>query len=99
MGRAPIWPDFTESAASSLFPADTTVDPSLQDKQRQLKKARLADGLNDRLSHRPGPLELVKGNILQTDASFAQAIKGEPRQRRVHCNVGTASGRHFDGLE
>ncbi|GIX77739.1 myocardin [Caerostris darwini] len=54
---------------------DTTIDPSLQDKQRQLKKARLADDLNDRLSHRPGPLELVKGNILHTDEKFAQAVK------------------------
>ncbi|GBM45148.1 MKL/myocardin-like protein 2 [Araneus ventricosus] len=54
---------------------DTTIDPSLQDKQRQLKKARLADDLNDRLSHRPGPLELIKGNILHTDEKFAQAVK------------------------
>lgn len=58
------------------FYLDTTIDPSLQDKQRQLKKARLADDLNDRLSHRPGPLELVKGNILHADEKFAQAVKG-----------------------
>lgn len=49
----------------------------MQDKQRQLKKARLADDLNDRLSHRPGPLELVKGNILHADEKFAQAVKGK----------------------
>lgn len=54
---------------------DTTVSPSLQDKQRQLKRARLTDGLNDRLSHRPGPLELVKGNILIAEEGLAQAIK------------------------
>ena len=41
-----------------------------------MKKARLADDLNDRLSHRPGPLELVKGNILHADEKFAQAVKG-----------------------
>lgn len=54
---------------------DTTISPGLQDKQRQLKKARLADDLNDRLSHRPGPLELIKGNILVADERVAQAIK------------------------
>lgn len=54
---------------------DTTVSPSLQDKQRQLKRARLTDGLNDRLSQRPGPLELVKGNILIAEEGLAQAIK------------------------
>lgn len=54
---------------------DTSVSPGLQDKQRQLKKARLADDLNDRLSHRPGPLELIKGNILLADERVAQAIK------------------------
>ena len=60
-----------------LILTDTKVDPSLQDRQRQLKRARLADGLNDKLSHRPGPLELVQGNILQTNEELAEAIKGE----------------------
>lgn len=60
-----------------VFLTDTKVDPSLHDRQRQLKRARLADGLNDKLSHRPGPLELVQGNILQTNEELAEAIKGE----------------------
>lgn len=64
---------------------DTTVSPSLHDKQRQLKKARLADDLNDRLSHRPGPLELVKGNILLTDERFAQAVKEGQIQFKATC--------------
>ena len=42
-----------------------------------LKKARLADSLNDHLIHRPGPLELVQKNILHApDATIDQAIKG-----------------------
>ena len=52
-----------------------TVSPTIHIKQRQLKKARLTDDLNDRLSHRPGPLELVKGNILLADSEFVQAVK------------------------
>lgn len=49
--------------------ADThpLVDRSLQDKQRLLKKSKLQDNLNDLLSHRPGPLDLVSKNILLLD--------------------------------
>ncbi|XP_013792946.1 MKL/myocardin-like protein 2, partial [Limulus polyphemus] len=54
---------------------DTTIDPSLHEKQKQLKKARLTDNLNNRISHRPGPLELIKGNILCADERLTQAIK------------------------
>jgi len=41
-----------------------------------LKKARLADSLNDQLSHRPGPLELIKKNILHTEEPIERAVKG-----------------------
>ena len=41
-----------------------------------LKKARLADQLNDQLSHRPGPLELIQKNILHTDEPIERAVKG-----------------------
>lgn len=52
------------------------VDPSLAERQRMLKKARLQDSLNDQLSHRPGPLELIKKNILHTDETIERAVKG-----------------------
>lgn len=64
---------------------DTFVSPSLQGAERQLKKVRLADDLNDRLSHRPGPLELVKGNILVADERLAQAIKEGAIQFKATC--------------
>jgi hypothetical protein len=51
------------------------VDPSLAERQRMLKKARLADQLNDQLSHRPGPLELIQKNILHTEEPIEQAVK------------------------
>ena len=41
-----------------------------------LKRARLADSLNDQLSHRPGPLELIQKNILHTDDFVERAVKG-----------------------
>lgn len=61
---------------SFFFFSDTNIDPSLHERQRLLKKARLTDSLNDKLSHRPGVLELVQGNILQTDGKLHQLIKG-----------------------
>lgn len=51
------------------------VDPSLAERQRKLKKARLADHLNDQLSHRPGPLELIQKNILHTEEPIEHAVK------------------------
>lgn len=51
------------------------VDPSLAERQRMLKKARLADQLNDQLSHRPGPLELIQKNILHTEEPIEHAVK------------------------
>jgi hypothetical protein len=38
--------------------------PSLQATQLRLKRARLADDLNEKLAQRPGPMELVVKNIL-----------------------------------
>jgi hypothetical protein len=56
---------------------ETEVAPLLQEKQRMLKRARLADSLNDHLIHRPGPLELVQKNILHAgDVDVDAAIKG-----------------------
>ncbi len=43
---------------------ETSAEPSLQAKQMKLKRARLADDLNDKISHRPGPIELVHKNII-----------------------------------
>ena len=63
--------------------ADTgKVDPSLAERQRMLKRARLADSLNDQLSHRPGPLELIQKNILHTDENVERAVKGQYRYSR-----------------
>ena len=60
----------------SILFTDTTVHPSLQERQRQLKKARLQDSLSDRLANRPGPLELVERNILQGEQQLVETIKG-----------------------
>ena len=55
--------------------SDTTAAPAIQKTQRQLKRARLADNLNDKLAARPGILELVANNILEIDPSLKEAIQ------------------------
>lgn len=63
-----------------MFLLETSAEPSLQAKQLQLKRARLADDLNDKISHRPGPMELIHKNILPVHSSIKQAIIGKPGQ-------------------
>ena len=52
------------------------MDPSLVEKQKQLKRARIADTISDHLCQRPGPLELVKANNLHTTEDLEKAVKG-----------------------
>ncbi len=47
--------------------SETHAEPSLQATQMKLKRARLADDLNEKLAQRPGPMELVEKNILPVD--------------------------------
>lgn len=60
---------------------DSQCAPSLQHAERALKRARLADELNNRLLNRPGPLDLIQNNILHIDTNqypdLEQAIQGE----------------------
>ena len=51
------------------------MDPSLIDKQMRLKRKKLEDNLNDKLSFRPGPLELVQENILEAGTPISQAVQ------------------------
>lgn len=71
------------SVISSTFlfcgSTETGAEPSLQATQMKLKRARLADNLNEKIAQRPGPMELVEKNILPVDSSVKQAIIGERR--------------------
>lgn len=55
---------------------ETSAEPSLQARQLLLKRARLADDLNDKISQRPGPMELIHKNILPVHSSLKQVIIG-----------------------
>ncbi|XP_073447191.1 myocardin-related transcription factor B isoform X6 [Aquarana catesbeiana] len=56
---------------------ETLAEPSLQATQMKLKRARLADDLNEKIAQRPGPMELVEKNILPVDSSVKEAIQGQ----------------------
>lgn len=56
--------------------SETGAEPSLQATQMKLKRARLADNLNEKIAQRPGPMELVEKNILPVDSNLKQAIIG-----------------------
>lgn len=51
------------------------IDPSLAEKKRMLEKAFLAKQLNSKISHRPGPLELIEKNILHTEEPIERIVK------------------------
>lgn len=56
--------------------SETQAEPSLQATQVRLKKARLTDDLNEKISQRPGPMELLEKNILPVDSGVKEVIDG-----------------------
>uniref|UniRef100_A0A668AEH3 Phosphatase and actin regulator n=1 Tax=Myripristis murdjan TaxID=586833 RepID=A0A668AEH3_9TELE len=53
--------------------------------QMRLKRARLADDLNEKLALRPGPLELVQKNIIPLDSAVrAATMTGISRETARH---------------
>lgn len=72
----------------------STAERSIPAAQMKLKRARLADDLNEKISLRPGPLELVEKNILPVDSSVKEAIKGSRTGMLSLCSrIGGSGGR------
>lgn len=55
---------------------ETQAEPSLQAAQMRLKRARLADDLNEKIAQRPGPMELVEKKILPVDSDAKEVPHG-----------------------
>ncbi|KAM4016186.1 myocardin-like [Anomaloglossus baeobatrachus] len=65
-----------------------TEDGAIESDELKEKKARLAEDLNEKILHRPGPLELVKKNILP----LANGVKsGAKDQVQISSTSGTFS--------
>lgn len=73
----------TDPVCSNLVAS--TAERSIPTAQMKLKRARLADDLNEKIALRPGPLELVEKNILPMDSSVKEAIKGSWGWERHGC--------------
>lgn len=75
---------------------DSQCAPRLQLAEQALKRARLADDLNQRLSNRPGPMDLIEKNILclqpnSTDDEATNAERTKPIRRPLIFHEYTAS--------
>ncbi|XP_043819646.1 myocardin [Dromiciops gliroides] len=55
---------------------DTTAEGSMPAPQMKLKRARLADDLTEKITLRPGLLELVEKNRIPVDSTMKESIKG-----------------------
>lgn len=62
---------------SFKYASETQAEPSLQATQMKLKRARLADDLNEKIALRPGPMELVEKNILPVESSMKETSSGK----------------------
>lgn len=59
------------------YHTDSASEGPDQNTQCKLKRARLADDLNEKIALRPGPLELVEKNIIPVDSTVKEAaLKG-----------------------
>ncbi|KAI8623773.1 hypothetical protein F5Y19DRAFT_350188 [Xylariaceae sp. FL1651] len=78
-------PDRSELVDRNILPSSTAA-PSLQEKQKELEKHMRVDSLNDKISHRPSPEQLMKDGVLRDDPrspdeKYAEAIEDEYAKR------------------
>ncbi|KAI1273093.1 hypothetical protein F5Y07DRAFT_391567 [Xylaria sp. FL0933] len=78
-------PDRSELVDKNILP-ESTAAPSLQEKQKELAKHMRADSLNDKISHRPSPEQLLQNGVLHDDPrspeeKYAEAIEEEYAKR------------------
>lgn len=75
---------FLYSDIFSVYISETLAEPSLHATQLKLKRARLADDLNEKIAQRPGPMELVEKNILPVDPTVNEDITGKQKKGKCH---------------
>ncbi|KAF7559089.1 hypothetical protein G7046_g5056 [Stylonectria norvegica] len=64
-------PERDQLVEKNILPASNAA-PGLQAQQKELQKHMLEDKLNDKISHRPDPEELIKDGVLRDDPRTAQ---------------------------
>ncbi|KAL8393198.1 hypothetical protein RB595_003120 [Gaeumannomyces hyphopodioides] len=78
-------PERSELVGRNILPASTAA-PALQAHQKELERHFKADTLNDKISHRPTPDELIKKGVLDEDPrtaeeKYMEAIEDEYAKR------------------
>ncbi|OLN92836.1 MKL/myocardin-like protein 2 [Colletotrichum chlorophyti] len=78
-------PNRAELVEKNILPASTAA-PSLIAHQKELERHMRADSLNDKISHRPAPEDLVREGVLKEDPrtvddKYAEAIEEEYAKR------------------
>ncbi|GKT65037.1 RPEL repeat protein [Colletotrichum tofieldiae] len=78
-------PNRAELVEKNILPASNAA-PSLIAHQKELEKHMRADSLNDKISHRPAPEDLIKEGVLKEDPrsaedKYAEAIEDEYAKR------------------
>jgi hypothetical protein len=76
-----------EQSTGNILPTSTAA-PGIQANARELEKHMRADSLNEKISHRPKPEELIKEGILQEDPTSpdketAQAANDKLYEERI----------------
>jgi hypothetical protein len=62
-------PSYTNAFLGNILP-DSTAAPAIQGHQKELEKHMRADSLNEKISHRPKPEDLIKGGVLHEDPTL-----------------------------
>jgi len=78
-------PERSELVDKNILP-NSTVAPGLLASQKELQKSMLGDKLNDKISHRPTPDDLLKEGVLledprSPDEKYQEAIELEYAKR------------------
>lgn len=59
-------------------PTDPKVHPHIQATKNQLRKKNIAESLNQKLAERPGPLDLIRRDILNPGDALVDMVKSVP---------------------
>ncbi|KAG6041813.1 hypothetical protein E4U41_001557 [Claviceps citrina] len=78
-------PHREELVDKNILPASSAA-PGILAHQKELERNMLGDKLNDKISHRPSPEDLVKGGVLHEDPrtaeqKYEEAIEDEYAKR------------------
>jgi hypothetical protein len=70
----------TTASEGNILPSSSAA-PAIQGQQRELEKHMRADSLNEKISHRPKPEDLIKEGILTEDPTSVEETDADKLYR------------------